>query len=277
MRNPLSSTVSSCVVRHLLRTLLAALAVCALWPTEARAQVNVPTYHRDNARTGLNAYETILTPANVNTLNFGKLFSYAVDGYTYAQPLYLSNFPIAGKGYHNVVIAATQNDSVYAFDADDNTGANAPYLWYNSLIPVGEAVVTSGDVGTGDIVPIIGITGTPVVDLANGTLYVVAKTRDGLGNFFQRLHALNIHTGLDKPGSPVLIQASVNCIGDANINGVITFNPLINTCSTTALSPSAGRRTAIMAPITAGSSTITTTRSNTLSREPACSTPRPTA
>jgi hypothetical protein len=190
------------------------------------AQVNNTTYQGNNARTGLNAHEIILTPSNVTSSGFGQLFTYPVDGYVYAQPLYLSNIIMADNKPHNVVFVATENDSVYAFDADDPTGANAPYLWLTSFLTNGETTVPYQDTGTFDINPQIGITGTPVIDTVNGTLYVVAKTKDAQGNYHQRLHALSVTTGLDKPGSPQEITATAQGIGDGSVNGVITFNPL---------------------------------------------------
>jgi hypothetical protein len=219
--------IAACLLRNTIPRVRAMTLLVGMLITTLRAdgQVNIPTFHGDNARTGLNPRETILTPLNVNVGSFGKLFSYPVDGYMYAQPLYLSNVNITGQGAHNIVIAATQNDSVYAFNADTNAGP--PYLWYNNLIPTNEFVLAANDVDNGgDIVPVIGITGTPVIDTANGTLYVVARTKDALGNFYQRLHALDIHTGLDKPGSPQTITATANGAGDGSVNGVITFNPL---------------------------------------------------
>src|ERR1700722_19074421 len=108
--------------------------VCSLLTLCGRAQVNVTTYHNTKQRTGANILETILTPANVNPAQFGKLFSQVVDGFLYAQPLYVSNVPVAGLGIHNVVYVATMNDSVYAFDADSRAGTNAKPLWQVSFI-----------------------------------------------------------------------------------------------------------------------------------------------
>ena len=135
----------------------------------------VTTYHNDNFRSGWNATETTLTFANVNPQEFGKLFSYAVDGYVYAQPLYVPGINVNGSR-HNVVFIATEGDSVYAFDAD----RNAPALWRTNFTDPAHKVITvpSGDVGTGDLIPQIGITGRPVIDPASGTLYVVAKTKE---------------------------------------------------------------------------------------------------
>ena len=146
----------------------------------ARAQVNVTTYHNDNARTGQNLNELILTPAAVNPNQFGKLFTQPVDGYIYAQPLYVSNLQIAG-GMHNVVFVATEHDSVYAFDADSNAGPNANPLWKVSLINPAAGITTVdslGDAHCGDLVPEIGITGTPVIDLPSNTLYVVPNAKE---------------------------------------------------------------------------------------------------
>lgn len=169
----------------------------------AQAQVNVTTYHYDNGRTGQNTQETTLTPANVNSSQFGKLFSVQVDGLLYAQPLYLSSVNIGG-GVHNVLYVATEHDSVYAIDAD--SGA---IYWQVSLIPAGGSTLNSStDVGCGGIVPEVGITSTPVIDTASGTLYVLAQAK--LNNSpVQYLHALDVVTHAEKFGGPILIQASV--------------------------------------------------------------------
>jgi Fibronectin type III domain len=181
------------------------------------------TYHNDNLRTGQDLNETVLTPSNVNPTQFGKLFSYPLDGIAFASPLYVANVNIPGQGYHNVVYVATENDSVYAFDADDRSGSP---LWHVSFLSTGVTPVPCGDTGEcGDIPTEIGITSTPVIDPSSGTLYVVAATKEGT-NHVQRLHALDITTGAEKFGGPVVLQASVPGTGDSSSGGVVTFDPL---------------------------------------------------
>ena len=189
----------------------------------ASSLISVLTWHNDVARTGGNTNETALTPANVNTNTFGKLFSYAVDGYVVAQPLVLPNVNIPGKGVHNVVFAATEHDSVYAFDADGN-GAGVP-LWQVSFINPNAGIYTINatadlaSIAGGFVGPELGITGTPVIDPQSGTLYVVAITKEvvnNVTNFYNRLHALDLSTGTEKFGGPVLIQGSVPGVGDGN-------------------------------------------------------------
>jgi len=204
---------------------------CGLWllatfllACTAFAQVAVTTQHNDNYRTGQNVNETTLTPANVNKTHFGKLFTHSVDGYLYAQPLYVPNVNIPGKGAHNVVYVATEHDGVYAFDADNATGANANPLWQVSLInpAAGINVVTSSDVSCNDLVPEIGITGTPAIDLTTQTMYLVTKTKDN-GNFVHRVHALDITTGGEKFGGPVIVQAHFK--GTADGSNQVVFEP----------------------------------------------------
>src|SRR5712692_6372838 len=149
----------------------ALILVAATPPTFA--QVNVPTSRYNNQRTSVNSNESILTPANVNSASFGKLFSRSVDGYVFAEPLYVSNVTIGGA-VHNVVYVATEHDSVYAFDADSNTGGNAQPLWHTSFLSTGVTSVSVAAVNCGDINPEYGVTGTPVIDLSTNTLYVVA-------------------------------------------------------------------------------------------------------
>jgi hypothetical protein len=183
--------------------------------------MNVLTYHNDSARSGQNLNETVLTPQNVNSSSFGKLFSVSVDGYVYTQPLYLANVTIPGGSVHNIVYVATEHDSVYAFDAD----AGAP-LWQVSFInpASGITTLTTTDVSCTAIQPEVGITGTPVIDPATGTLYVVARTKEN-GTFVQRLHALDVTTGTEKFGGPVLIQASVAGTGAGTVAGTVNFDP----------------------------------------------------
>jgi hypothetical protein len=193
----------------------------------------VYTYHNDLARDGANTREYALTPANVNTSSFGKLFSCTVDGALYAQPLWVANLSVGG-GVHNVVFVATQHDSLYAFDADANP---CTQLWKVSLIDTahggaaGETTVPSGTadslVGQGagsDIAPEVGVTSTPVIDPVGAILYVVSKSVDsGRTNFFQRLHAIDLSTGNEKAGSPLAIAASYPGTGDGGTS--VAFSP----------------------------------------------------
>ncbi len=203
------------------------LAVAAVSLAITPAPGDVLTHHNGNTRAGLNDAETVLTPANVNVDTFGKLFTQPVDGEIYAQPLVLSGVAIPGKGTHKVVFIATEHNSVYAFDADDAVDGNAEPLWKRSFIDPARGITSVPylDVGTTDINPEIGITGTPVIDAASGTLYCVARTKEN-GAFYQRLHALDVRTGAERPGSPKLIKATVNGIGDGpEAGGKVRFDP----------------------------------------------------
>jgi hypothetical protein len=188
----------------------------------AIAQVSVTTYHYDNARTGQNTRETSLNPGNVNISQFGKLFSTTVDGYVYAQPLYVPNVQNIVGGTHNVLYVATEHDSLYAIDAD--SGA---VLWQKSFInpSAGITTVSSADASCGDLVPEIGITSTPVIDPTTNTLYLVAKTKEN-GVYFQRLHAIDTVTNAEKFGGPIVIAATVNGTGDGSSGGKVSFDPL---------------------------------------------------
>jgi hypothetical protein len=210
-----------------LRALCVAGLLLAAGSLSMNAQVSVTTWRNDIARTGQNLNETILNPSNVNPTQFGKLFSQAVDGYVYAQPLYLPNVTIGGQS-HNVVFVATEHDSVYAFDADSNGGGNANPLWFASMLTTahgaaaGATTVSSDTVGT-DIIPELGITGTPVIDPASDTLYVVSFTQEGI-NFYIRLHALDVTSGAEKLGGPVNITATVPGTGVGSSGGTLTLD-----------------------------------------------------
>ena len=195
--------------------------------------VAVLTQHDDIGRTGMNLNETLLNVTNVNTNQFGLLFSRNVDDQIYAQPLVMTNVNILGRGTHNLVIVATVNDSVYAFDAD-NASVETPY-WSTSFInppnivaPANTDMSAIGACGGAyqDFSGNIGIVGTPVIDPVAGTIYLVARTKENGTNFVQRLHALDVSTGAERPNSPVIITATYAGTGDGNVGGVITFDPI---------------------------------------------------
>ncbi len=194
-------------------------------------QVDVTTWQFNLQHTGANQNETILTPANVSTPgNFGLLFTQTLDGQSYGQPLYVSATTLgqfADGSSHNVVYVATEHDSVYAFDADSNLLQNSLPLWHVSLLPSGTTPVLPGLVGSGDIQVEIGITTTPAIDTAGGTLYVVSKVRTSSdGSIQQYLNALDLKTGAPKFGSPVLINPTFAGNSYDAVNGVIPFSAL---------------------------------------------------
>src|ERR1700683_2215730 len=180
------------------------------------AGTDVLTYKNDLNRSGQNLNESTLTPANVTSSTFGLLRNLPVDGKVDAQPLYISQLNVAGV-LHSVVFAATEHDSVYAFDAD--SGA---VLWKVSLLGTGET--TSDTHGCGQVVPEIGITSTPVIERsagAHGTLYVVAMSKDSSANYHQRLHALDLTSGAEELHGPAEIAASY----PTAVGGTSTFSP----------------------------------------------------
>ncbi len=182
--------------------------------------LDVTTYHYNVSRDGLNAKETILTQANVNSAQFGKIGFDTVDGKVDAQPLYLANVAI-GSQLRNVLYVATEHDSVYAFDAD--SGAQ---IWKTSILGSGET--TSDDHGCSQITPEIGITSTPVIDRKqgpNGTIFTVGMSKDASGKYHQRLHALDVTTGAEISGSPTEITATYPGTGDNTQNGNVVFDP----------------------------------------------------
>jgi hypothetical protein len=190
-------------------------------PPPNTAGTNVTTYHNDNSRTGQNLAEMILTPSNVNSSSFGKLFVITVDGKVDAQPLYLTQVSIPNQGIHNVLYVATEHGSVYGLDADSGKA-----LWQVSMLAAGE--ITSDDQGCGQITPEIGVTSTPVIDPKagpHGTIYVVAMSKDGSGSYHQRLHALDVTTGAEEFSGPQNIQASFPGTGDNSSGGNVMFSP----------------------------------------------------
>ena len=188
------------------------------------------TYHNDLARDGVNAKEYALTTANVTSATFGKLFSCAVDGAVYAQPLWVANLTIGGVK-HNALVVVTMHNTVYAFDAD---ASPCKQLWApKSLLGSGETWVDWNDVSTGDIQPEIGILGTPVIDPATNLLYVIAKSKvSGTNgtpatNCHQRLHAINLLDGSESVAANDLTTAiAVSGTGDGTSGGKVTFNTL---------------------------------------------------
>ena len=183
--------------------------------------VDVATYHNDNGRTGQNTNETVLTHTNVNSTTFGKVGFFAVDGLVDAQPLYLSNVAIPGKGTHDVLYVVTEKDNVYAFDA--TTG---DVLWHVSALLAGETF--SDDRGCSQVTPNIGITSTPVIDRTHGphgAIYLVAMSKDNSGNYHQRLHALDITTGGELFGGPTTIQATYPGTGPNSTGANVVFDP----------------------------------------------------
>ena len=183
-------------------------------------QTNVLTFHNDNARTGQNLSETTLTPATVQSSTFGKLFTVQTDGKVDAQPLYVSAVNIPNQGIHSVVYAATEHDSVYAFDA--RTGQ---IYWQVSLL--GSSETPSDARGCNQVVPEIGITGTPVIDLTagpNGAIYMVAMSKNSHG-YYQRLHALDLTTGAEQFGGPIEVNPQFPGSGDNSSNGIVMFAP----------------------------------------------------
>ncbi|MGA9719452.1 MAG: hypothetical protein WBQ79_14320 [Acidobacteriaceae bacterium] len=184
----------------------------------ATSLLDVPTWHYDRARTGLYSSESRLTPTSVTATTFGKRGSYPADGPVDAQPLYLYGLTIGAQA-HNVLYVATENDTMYALDAD--TGA---VLWQKSALGDNETV--SDNRGCSELSSTVGITSTPVIDRGfapNGAIYFVAKTKDSGGNYHQRLHALDLTTGAELTGSPVEIAATY----PANGGVTNTFDPSI--------------------------------------------------
>lgn len=210
---------------------IAIAAVCGMVPcltAQTPTAVPVTTWRYDLTHSGANTQETALTPANVASNAFGKLFSLKVDDRVFAQPLYVPSLKMSDGQVHNALFIATENDSIYAFDAD----VKGNPIWHVSLLDTahgatsGATPVPQGDVAPSqDIGPNIGITGTPAINPSTDTMYVVSNTKEN-GQYFSRLHAINITTGAEQAGSPVAIKATVAGTGDGSSGGQVSFDPL---------------------------------------------------
>lgn len=196
-----------------------AVGLCLAWLVGLASAQDVLTYHNNNSRNGLDNKETILTLTNVNSATFGKLFTVAADGLVDAEPLYVSNVTIAGTP-HNLLIVASEHDTVYAYDAD--TGAS---LWQVTMLKSGET--TSDNRGCSQVTPEIGVTSTPVVlrpKAGNPVIYVVAMSKDSSNKYHQRLHALDATTGAELHSGPVDITAQYPGTGDNSSGGFVIFD-----------------------------------------------------
>jgi hypothetical protein len=225
---PVTTTTNSgeqfrVVITNAFGNITSSTATLTVNPLISASAIDVVTYHYDNMRTGQNVSEMTLTPANVNVNSFGKLGEFAVDGRVDAQPLLLANLAIPGKGNKNVLYAVTENDSIYAFDADSITAAGGTVLWQSTALLTGETA--SDNRGCGQVTPQIGITSTPVIDRGRNAIYVIAMSKDANGNYYQRIHALDLTTGKELFGGPTTIQATFPGTGDNSSNGSVVFDP----------------------------------------------------
>jgi len=209
-----NGTIFTVAVSNAGGSITSSAAVLTLTATGA----DVLTYHNDILRSGQDLTESVLTTANVTSATFGLLMKLPVDGKVDAQALVVSGYTINGAS-HNVLLVATENDSVYAFDADSGV-----ILWQVSLLGTGETA--SDDRNCGQVSPLIGVTATPVIDRAAGTVFLVAMSKNtASGTYYQRLHALNLATGAEQANSPTLISASVPATGSPMaVGGQVVFD-----------------------------------------------------
>ena len=211
------------VVSNYAGSVTSAMLTLTVNPAGVASAIDVVTYHYDNLRTGQNLNETTLTTANVIQSKFGKLGELMVNGKVDAQPLYLSSVSVPGIGVKNVLYVATEHGSVFAFDADNVSGTTAKPLWQITTQLSGE--VPSDDRGCSQVTPEIGITSTPVIDRSRGAIYVVSVSKDSGGNYFHRIHALDITTGKELFGGPTTITATFPGTGAGSAGGTVTFDP----------------------------------------------------
>jgi len=185
---------------------------------------DVVTHHYDVSRSGVNSTETLLTTSNVNSGTFGKVGEFAVDGQIDSQALFLSQLAIPGQGNKNVLYVATENDTVYAVDAQSISGSSATILWQTKVLPNGETPATS--LPCGNISP-NGITATSVIDRTRNAIYVEAMSQNSAGNIIHRLHALDLTNGNELFGGPATITATYPGTGGHSSGGVVTFDPSV--------------------------------------------------
>lgn len=201
-------------------------ATLTVTATTASGSTDVVTYHYDVSRSGVNSTETALTTSNVNSAAFGKVGEFAVDGQIDGQALFLSQLAIPGQGNKNVLYVATENDSVYAVDAQSIIGSSATILWKTPVLPAGELPADSASLPCGNINP-NGITATPVIDRARNAIYIEAMSKDSAGNIRHRLHALDLANGSELFGGPTTITATYPGTGGNSAGGVVTFDPKV--------------------------------------------------
>jgi hypothetical protein len=207
------------VVSNPLGTITSSTATLTVNPAST-GTTDVLTYHNDSARTGQNLTEATLTTSNVNSAKFGKIGFLSVDSLVDGEPLYASQVAIPGNGTHNLLIAATEHGTVYAFDADSGTA-----IWSKSTLQSGET--TSDGRSCSQVSSEIGITSTPVIDRsqgAHGAIYVVAMSKNG-STYHQRIHALDLAQGTELFGGPVEVQATYPGTGDNSSGGNVIFDP----------------------------------------------------
>ena len=185
---------------------------------------DVVTHHYDVSRSGVNSTETLLTTSNVNSTTFGKVGEFAVDGQIDGQALFVSQLAIPGQGNKDVLYVATENDTVYAVDAQSISASSATILWKTRVLPTGESPATS--LPCGNISP-NGITATPVIDRTRNAIYVEAMSQDSAGNIIHRLHALDLTNGNELFGGPTAITATYPGTGGHSSGGVVTFDPSV--------------------------------------------------
>jgi len=221
-----SGEMFSVVVSNTAGSVTSNAATLTVNASASGGSTDVVTHHYDVSRSGVNSTETLLTTSNVNSTTFGKVGEFAVDGQIDGQALFLSQLAITGQGNKNVLYVATENDTVYAVDAQSISGSSATILWKTSVLPQGESPADSASLPCGNINP-NGITATPVIDRARNAIYIEAMSKGSTGNIFHRLHALDLTNGKELFGGPTTITATYPGTGGNSSGGVVTFDPRV--------------------------------------------------